>query len=147
MLDAVLTVREIDWSCDYLGFISILRPVRWQHAASQSRVRCCPGLQRALSRNGSSALCVLPTELVWGNGLEPFLRVFRLDLRIPITLLSMACLLPHLAPQNRKSIHSSFEHCLHETLRLLIEVEITVNAEPEGKQTRPDISDGETQGH
>lgn len=84
---------------------------------------------------------------MWGNGLEPFLRVFRLNLRSHGIFLSMACPLPHLAPQNRKSIHSSFEHCLHETLPFLLEVDVTVNAEPKGKQTRPDISDGETQGH
>jgi len=75
------------------------------------------------------------------------MRAFRHNASVPLNFLSMACPFPHLAPQNRKNVHSSLEHCLHEYLRLLIKVVNPVNAEPEGKQTRPDISDGVTQGH
>jgi hypothetical protein len=51
-----------------------------------------------------------------------------------------------MAPQNRKNIHSSFEHCLHEVLLSRVEVEKTINAEPEGEKPHPDISNVETQG-
>lgn len=52
-----------------------------------------------------------------------------------------------MAPQNRENVHSSLEQCLHETLRSQVEVDNPVNAEPDREQPRPDISDGETQGH
>lgn len=74
------------------------------------------------------------------------LRSPGLDLWARANLLLMACLLATQAPQNRKSIHTSFEHCLHVSLRQPVKVENQVYAEPESEQTRPNISDGETQG-
>lgn len=59
----------------------------------------------------------------------------------------MARLLATQAPQNRESFHSSFEHAFHERLRLPVQVKNPVYAEPESEQPRPNISDGETQGH
>ena len=87
-------------------------------------------------------------ELVWGGGRNrTALRSPGFDLWARAGFLLMACLLATQAPQNRESIHTSFEHCLYVSLRQPVKVENQACAEPESEQTRPNISDGETQGH
>lgn len=75
------------------------------------------------------------------------LRSFGSDLWARANFLLMACPLATQAPQNRESIHTSFEHSVHVSLREPAKVENQVYAEPESEQTRPNISDGDTQGH
>lgn len=59
----------------------------------------------------------------------------------------MAWLLAQLGPQNRESTQTRFERSFHDRLRENIKVEKPVDADPEGEQPRPDISNRNTQGH
>lgn len=52
-----------------------------------------------------------------------------------------------MAPQNREKVQSSLEQSLHVTLRSQIEALKPLDAEPDGEQPRPDISNGESQGN